>query len=214
MYLSLAASCFCDTVRVEATSAGAIAASMNVRELSIQGLLLITPSKFADDRGFVSEVYNSRELAQYIGEIVFVQDNHALSKRAGTVRGLHFQAPPHAQGKLVRVVQGRAYDVAVDIRRGSPTFGRHVAVELSPANWGQLWIPAGFAHGFCTLEDDTEVAYKLTGHYSPEHDKGIFWNDPALGIEWPVIENEAILSRKDLAQGELADLPAYFSFCQ
>lgn len=183
---------------------------MKVVELSVGGPLLITPSKFVDDRGFVSETYNARNLESHIGRVVFVQDNHSLSRAAGTVRGLHFQAPPCAQGKLVRVVKGRAYDVAVDIRRGSPTFGRHVGVELSAENWAQLWVPVGFAHGFCTLEEDTEVEYKLTDHFSPEHERGIAWNDPALAIQWPVAENKAIVSLKDLAQPLLVHLPAYF----
>ena len=185
---------------------------MNVVEFSISGPLLIEPPKFVDERGFVSETYNARALKQFIGDVSFVQDNHAFSKGGGTVRGLHFQRPPHAQGKLVRVVQGSIYDVVVDIRCGSPTFGRHLAVELSAANWAQLWIPVGFAHGFCTLEPDTEVIYKLTANFSPEHEQGVIWNDPALEIDWPVTASRAIVSHKDQAQPRLVDLPAYFDF--
>jgi len=187
---------------------------MDVVELALPGLLLIRPPKFSDERGFVSETYNAGILQKYIGDETFVQDNHVLSSRVGTVRGIHFQKPPFAQGKLVRVLRGRIYDVAVDVRHGSPSFGRHVGVELSAAAWTQLWIPVGFAHGFCTLEADTEVLYKLTTQFSPEHEQGILWNDPALDIDWPVDTRRAIVSPKDLAQRRFRDLPAYFSFGQ
>ena len=185
---------------------------LDVLKLSIGGPLLITPSKFVDERGFVSETYSARGLRPYIGNVSFVQDNHSLSDAIGTIRGLHFQIPPFAQGKLVRVVRGRAYDVAVDVRRGSPTFGNHVGVELTATNWSQLWVPAGFAHGFCTLEKNTEVVYKLTGYFSRPHERGIAWNDPALGIQWPMASNKLVVSSKDLAQPLLADLPSYFNF--
>lgn len=187
---------------------------MEVVELAIPGLLLIRPPKYSDKRGFVSETYNAGVLRQYIGDETFVQDNHALSSRVGTVRGMHFQKPPFAQGKLVRVLRGRVYDVAVDMRHGSPSFGRYIGVELNAADWTQLWIPVGFAHGFCTLEPDTEVLYKLTAHFSPAHEQGIVWNDPTLDIEWPVDAGSAIVSPKDLAQPRLSDLPAYFTFGQ
>jgi dTDP-4-dehydrorhamnose 3,5-epimerase len=185
-------------------------APMDVLELSIGGPLLITPPKFVDERGFVSETYSARRLEPHIGKVTFVQDNHSSSRAAGTVRGLHFQAPPCAQAKLVRVVQGRAYVVAVDVRHGSPTFGRHVAVELTAENWTQLWVPIGFAHGFCTLEENTEVVYKLTEYFSRAHDRGVAWNDPALGIQWPVAPEKAVVSSKDKAQRPLAELPVYF----
>ena len=185
---------------------------MEVLKLSIGGPLLITPSKFFDGRGFVSETYSARDLEPHIGNVSFVQDNHSLSGDIGTVRGLHYQIPPCTQGKLVRVVSGCAYDVAVDIRRGSPTFGRHVGVELTATNGSQLWIPGGFAHGFCTLEENTEVVYKLTEYFSPAHERGIAWNDPVVGIQWPVVSEEAVVSTKDMAQPLLADVPGYFSF--
>jgi dTDP-4-dehydrorhamnose 3,5-epimerase len=183
-------------------------------KLAIEGPVLLTPAKYADERGFVSETYSARRLEPHVGAIRFVQDNHTLSVAAGTLRGLHFQVPPAEQGKLVRVIRGAVYDVAVDIRSGSPTFGRHVAVELSAANWRQLWVPPGFAHGFCTLEPQTEIEYKLTDYYNPEHDRGIAWDDPALAIPWPALAGGPRLSTKDRAQPLLADLPSYFQWSQ
>ena len=137
-----------------------------------------------------------------------MQDNHSLSKPAGVVRGLHFQLPPFAQGKLVRVLRGAVFDVAVDLRPGSPTWGRHAATTLSADNWAQLWIPPGFAHGFATLEPDTEIAYKVTADHSAAHDRGLAWDDPALGIAWPVAPEAAVLSPKDRTHPRLADLAA------
>ena len=163
-------------------------------------------------RGFVSETFNRRELATVGIEFDGVQDNQSFSQRNVTVRGLHFQIPPAAQDKLVRVIRGAILDVAVDIRAGSPTYGQHVSAVLSAANWTQMWVPKGFAHGFYTLEPDTEVLYKTTGYYSPAHDKGLRWNDPALGIAWPVSAEAAILSAKDAAQPMLAELPGYFGY--
>jgi dTDP-4-dehydrorhamnose 3,5-epimerase len=166
---------------------------------------------FADPRGYFAETYNRQAFAAAgIGE-EFIQDNCSLSVEAGTVRGLHFQAAPFAQAKLVRIVRGRILDVAVDLRRSSPTYGRHVAVELSTENRLQLLIPVGFAHGFCTLEPNTEVHYKVTAHYSAAHDRGLAWNDPALEISWPVDAGRAILSLKDTGNPLLADLPVFFS---
>lgn len=173
---------------------------MQVQPLDIRDVKLMTPRKHADDRGFFSETYNAHALAGAGVDATFVQDNHSLSRRAGVVRGLHYQIAPREQGKLVRVTRGSIFDVAVDVRPASPTFGRHVSAVLSAENWAQLWIPAGFAHGFCTLEDDTEVQYKVTEYYAPECDRGILWNDPALGISWPVCAAEAILSDKDRRQ--------------
>lgn len=179
---------------------------MEIVPTEIPGVLVVQVSRFGDDRGFFSEVYRDT----WLPGLTFVQDNHSRSAAAGTVRGLHFQVPPFAQDKLVRVARGAVYDVAVDIRRASPTFGRHVGVVLSEGNWEQLFVPRGFAHGFCTLEPDTEVLYKVTAHYSPEHDRGIRWDDPGLGIEWPIDPAVAVLSDKDRAWPLLSELPEYF----
>ncbi len=183
---------------------------MLVEETAIPGVKIITPKKFGDHRGFFSETYNRRAAAEAGIHLEFIQDNHSRSAEAGTVRGLHFQSAPYAQDKLVRVPRGRILDVAVDLRRSSPTFGRHVAVELSADNWRQLLIPIGFAHGLCTLEPDTEVLYKVTNYYSPTHDHGLAFDDPALGIAWPIDPAEAILSDKDRRLPRLADSPLYF----
>ncbi len=183
---------------------------MNVTALSIPDVKLITPRRFADNRGFFSEVYNSRALAEAGIHIAFVQDNHSLSAEVGTIRGLHFQTPPHSQTKLVRVARGRILDVAVDLRRGSPTFGRHVTAELSAENWSQLLVPIGFAHGFCTLEPDTEVLYKVDAYYAPQNDAGVLWSDPDLGIPWPVTPDKALLSDKDARLPSLKDCKALF----
>jgi len=183
---------------------------LQVEPTAIPEVKVIKPARFGDARGFFSEVYNRDRFFKAGLEFDFVQDNHSWSAKAGTVRGLHFQSHPFAQDKLVRVIRGRILDVAVDIRRSSPTYGRHVAVELSAENWLQLLVPIGFAHGFCTLEPDTEVLYKVTGSYSAEHDRGIAWDDPDLAIDWPVQADAAILSEKDLRHPHLADLPAYF----
>jgi dTDP-4-dehydrorhamnose 3,5-epimerase len=185
---------------------------MQSEHLEIPDVKVLTPKRNGDHRGFFSEVYNKKTLAEAGIDITFVQDNHALSAEKGTVRGLHFQIPPFAQDKLVRVVRGSVFDVAVDLRRGSPTYGKHVSVVLSAEAWNQILVPIGFAHGLMTLEPDTEVLYKVSNYYSAEHDKGLLWNDPALGIEWPVAEDEAILSAKDKVQPRLADLPPYFQF--
>ena len=185
---------------------------MEVRSLAIPEVKLLVPRIFRDSRGFFSETYNARTLADAagIGES-FVQDNHSMSVEKGVVRGLHFQIPPMAQDKLVRVARGAILDVAVDIRWGSPTYGQHVAQILSAANWRQMWVPRGFAHGFCTLEPYTEVIYKTTAGYSPAHDKGLRWNDSALGIDWPVAEVDAILSDKDKTQPLLAEIQGTFT---
>lgn len=178
----------------------------------LDGVKLISPVRHGDNRGFFSEVYNKRALAEAGIDIAFVQDNHAFSAQAGTVRGLHFQTPPFAQDKLIRVVRGSILDVAVDIRVGSPTYGKHVSAVISAREWNQILVPAGFAHGLVTLEPDTEVLYKVSNSYSPEHDKGLLWNDPALGIDWPVAETEALLSDKDRRHPRLAELPGYFVY--
>ena len=177
---------------------------------SIEAPMLFETRRFADPRGVFSETYSRRDFAALGLAEEFVQDNWSLSERIGTVRGLHFQRRPHAQGKLVRALRGRILDVAVDIRRSSPTFGKHVSVELAAGDGRMLWVPAGFAHGFCTLEPNTEVAYKVTADYAPESDAGIAWDDPALGIDWPVAPEDALVSRKDALLPPLGDLPAVF----
>lgn len=176
----------------------------------IAGLILVEPKKFGDHRGFFSETYNRARLAAAGFDAEFIQDNHALSGEAGTLRGVHFQSPPFAQDKLVRVVRGRILDVAVDIRKGSPTFGDHAAVELSAENWRQLLVPAGFGHGYLTLEPGTEVIYKVTAPYAPDNDHGFLWSDPALGIDWGIAA--PILSDKDRALPVLAAIDSPFVF--
>jgi dTDP-4-dehydrorhamnose 3,5-epimerase len=184
--------------------------ALRVEPLSIPEVKLITPPIFRDARGFFSEIYNASALSSGGIDAKFVQDNQSLSRAKGVIRGLHYQVEPHAQGKLVRVVRGAIFDVAVDIRKGSPHYGQHVAVTLSAENWSQLWIPVGFAHGFCTLEPDTEVIYKVTDYYAPKSERGIAFDDPALGIAWPVASNEATLSEKDRNNPPLAELAEPF----
>ncbi len=179
---------------------------MKVEGLAIADVKLLTPAKHGDARGFFSETWNAKTFAGAGLSASFVQDNHAYSQPKGTLRGLHFQRDPMAQDKLVRVVRGAVFDVAVDIRPGSPTFGRHVSAVLSASNWAQLWVPKGFAHGYVTLEPDTEVIYKVTEFYSPQDDAGIIWNDPSLGIDWPVAADEVNLSRKDTKLPRLSEL--------
>ena len=180
---------------------------MLVEALEIPDVKLITPERFYDRRGFFSETYNRRRLSEIGIPTDFVQDNHSFSSPKWVVRGLHFQIKPHAQGKLVRVARGAIFDVALDIRGGSPTFGRHVSAILSAENWAQIWIPEGFAHGFCTLEPDTEVLYKTTAYYSPQWSRGIKWDDPALGIAWPADPDDVVLSDADRDFPGLAGLP-------
>lgn len=183
---------------------------MQVEQLAIPDVKLLVPRIHRDDRGFFSETYSAKGLAAAGIEETFVQDNHSLSVATGVVRGLHFQIPPRAQGKLVRVTRGSILDVAVDVRHGSATFGRHVTAVLSAENWRQLWVPPGFAHGFCTLEPNTEVQYKVTDYYAPECDRGILWADPSLGLKWPVEPDSAQLSEKDRRLPMLGSLPVYF----
>ncbi|MFN3447713.1 MAG: dTDP-4-dehydrorhamnose 3,5-epimerase [Roseococcus sp.] len=183
---------------------------MKITPLAIPDVLLIEPPRYGDARGFFSEVWKRSALAAAGLVVDFVQDNHSLSREAGVLRGLHFQRPPHAQGKLVRCTRGRVLDVAVDIREGSPSYGQHVAVELSAENWRQVWVPRGFAHGFLTLEPDCEVLYKVDAEYSREADGGIAWDDPALGIAWPLPPGGPILSDKDRAAPRLAEAAPIF----
>ena len=178
---------------------------LEIRRLDIPEVLLLKPSRHRDSRGFFSETYSKKAFTNAGIDLDFVQDNHALSVNVGTIRGLHFQSHPYAQDKLVRVLKGRILDVAVDVRRASPTFGQYVAAELSADDWNQILIPIGFAHGLCTLEPNTEVAYKVTNYYSAEHDRGIRWNDPQIGIDWPIDDDHTKLSEKDKALPFLND---------
>ncbi|MBR3853333.1 MAG: dTDP-4-dehydrorhamnose 3,5-epimerase [Tidjanibacter sp.] len=179
---------------------------MNVIRTDIEGVVVIEPQVFGDERGYFFESFNAeRFLAQTGLRVEFVQDNESSSKR-GVLRGLHFQREPYAQAKLVRVVQGRVIDVAVDIRPGSPTFGKYVATELSGENHRQMFIPKGFAHGYVVLEDNTVFQYKCDEYYHPEVEEGIAWNDPQIGIEWPLPEDEIILSDKDRKRRTLREL--------
>ncbi|HEV2499778.1 MAG TPA: dTDP-4-dehydrorhamnose 3,5-epimerase [Terriglobia bacterium] len=184
---------------------------MEVQSTALPDVKIVKPEKHGDRRGFFLETYHKRAFAEAGIHLDFVQDNHSLSAERGVVRGLHFQTAPYAQDKLVRVVRGSVFDVAVDLRKESPTFGKHVSVILSAADWNQLLVPVGFAHGFCTLEPETEVIYKVTAYYSPEHDKGLFWNDRDLAIPWPISPGEAILSEKDRRLPPLAELKDLFS---
>ena len=180
-------------------------ACMIVEKTAIPDVLLLTPQRFLDGRGFFSETWNESRFAAAGIPGPFVQDNHARSADRGVVRGLHLQIAPNAQGKLIRVVRGSIWDVAVDIRPDSPTYGRHVGAVLSAENWRQLWVPAGLLHGYCTIEPDTEVIYKVTAPWDRHAERGVIWNDPALGIPWPISPAEAILSDKDRTLPRLAD---------
>lgn len=183
---------------------------MKITELAIPDVRLIEPTRHPDARGLFCETYNREQLAEAGLVTEFVQDNHSISQAAGTIRGLHFQAPPFAQDKLVRVIRGAIFDVAVDIRKASPSYGRHVSHTLSAGNWLQMFVPVGFAHGFCTLEPETEVIYKVSAPYAPEHDFGLFWDDPELGIDWPVKNSQAVLSDRDRVLPELGSIASPF----
>lgn len=187
---------------------------MQVIDTPFPEVKIIVPRRIDDGRGFFSEIWNARDFASAGINTTFVQDNHVRNPRKGTVRGLHYQIIPAAQAKLLRVTRGAIFDVAVDIRRGSPTFGRHAAVVLSTDNWYQLWIPVGFAHGYCTLDDDTEVQYKVTELYSPAHERGIAWHDPELMINWPVTAESALISERDRKNPRLARQLDLFEYTQ
>ena len=182
---------------------------MMIETTPLPDVFLVTPRRFGDARGFFAETWSRPRMAEAGIDIDFVQDNHSVSEAAGTVRGLHFQTPPHAQAKLVRCGRGRLFDVAVDIRRGSPTYGKSVGVELSFENGRQLYIPAGFAHGFMTLEPGTEIVYKCSDIYAPGAEGSVRWDDPDIGIDWP-LPGAPILSEKDAAAPLLADLDSPF----
>lgn len=185
---------------------------MQVEQLDIPEVLAITSLRHGDERGFFAETYNQRAFAEHGIATTFVQDNHSLSAHKGTIRGLHFQTPPHPQAKLVRVVRGAIYDVAIDIRRGSPTYGCHAGAELSAGNGKQLYVPAGFAHGFCTLADDTEVVYKVSDFYSRAHDAAILWDDPELAVPWPLHGLRAHVSQKDASAPRLVEIDNPFVY--
>jgi dTDP-4-dehydrorhamnose 3,5-epimerase len=183
---------------------------VKLEALAIPDIKLITPVRFSDPRGSFCETWNQGRFAEAGIAGPFIQDNHAMSTEAGVLRGLHCQIGPNAQGKLVRCVRGAIYDVAVDVRQGSPTFGRYVGVEISAENWRQIWVPPGFLHGYCTLSMETEVIYKVTGAYDRAAERGVIWNDPDIGIEWPVSAGRVILSEKDKGLPRLRDLPVLF----
>lgn len=179
-----------------------------VTPTAISDVLILEPKVFGDPRGFFYESYSQQDFHKATGlTVAFVQDNHSRSAK-GVLRGLHYQLPPHAQGKLVRCVRGAVFDVAVDIRKSSPTFGQWVGVELSEGNHRQFWIPPGFAHGFVALTDMADFLYKTTDYYAPLHDRGVAWNDPVIGIQWPDMGLQPSLSAKDQAARQLADVPA------
>jgi dTDP-4-dehydrorhamnose 3,5-epimerase len=183
---------------------------MHISDTALPGVKLIQPVRHGDARGYFSEVYREEAFAKHGIDVQFAQENQSLSAAVGVVRGLHFQVAPMAQAKLLRVVGGAILDVAVDIRRDSPTYGKHVAIVLSAAEGNQLYIPEGFAHGFCTLEPNSLVIYKVNRYWSPEHERGLLWNDPALGIDWRLGGKEPVLSEKDRHYPPLAELEAHF----
>jgi dTDP-4-dehydrorhamnose 3,5-epimerase len=184
---------------------------MEIQSLGLDGPMTIIPRKIEDERGYFSEIFRLDALGEQASSVQFVQENQSLSVRAGTIRGLHFQTKPAAQGKLVRCLAGRLFDVAVDLRSDSPTYGKWISVVLSPEENNQLWVPIGFAHGFCTLEPNSIISYRVTSYYSPENDKGVAWDDPDIAVEWPSLADPEALSGKDRRQPSLGELPAYFS---
>lgn len=187
---------------------------MEVLSSHFRDVKLLRPKRHADSRGFFSEAYSKRAYAEIGIDNEFIQDNHSLSRKRGVLRGLHFQVAPFAQAKLLRVLRGAVFDVVVDVRKKSPSYGQHVATVLSAEDWNQIFIPAGFAHGFCTLQAETEILYKVDHYYSPVHEGGIRWNDPALGIAWPISASEAELSEKDKTLPLLAELGHVFTFAE
>ena len=187
---------------------------MKLRQLAIPEVVEITPSRHGDDRGYFSETFRQDWFSANVADVDFVQENQSLSRSRGVVRGLHFQSAPSQQGKLVRCIGGAILDVAVDIRRGSPTFGKHVSATLTAAEGNQLWVPVGFLHGFCTLTADALVSYKVTAYYDPKSDRGVRWDDPDIAVDWPAFVDPALLSAKDRQQPALADLPTYFEYAE
>lgn len=185
---------------------------MKIEKLAIPEVILVTPPRFQDNRGFFSETYNAQRLKEAGINYAFVQDNQSLSVQKGVVRGLHCQLGPYEQGKLVRCTQGAIWDVAVDARTGSPTYGKWVAAELSEENWSQLWIPPGFLHGFCTLTDNVMVQYKCTNLYDKASERAVIWNCKEIGIEWPMNEKDAVLSEKDAQNPSFSAAKGWFSY--
>ena len=175
-------------------------------------LSLLAPARHGDHRGWFSETFHVDRFAAQIGDKKFVQDNQSFSQEVGTLRGLHFQLSPHAQAKLVRCLSGSIFDVAVDIRHGSPTYGKWIGVELSAENGKQLFIPEGFAHGFITLKPNTMIFYKVTDYYAPDCDRGLAWNDPTVAIDWPMQISNPVLSAKDMKQPSLAEFSSSFAY--
>lgn len=185
---------------------------MRIERFPVEDVLIVVPTKLGDHRGFFSETYRNDVLAAHGVQTTFVQDNHVYSAERGVLRGLHFQIPPRAQGKLVRCIRGAILDVVVDVRKESPTWSQHVSVELSAANWKQLWVPPGFAHGYVTLEENCEVIYKVTDYWAPDCERGIAWNDPDLGINWGFVESELILAERDQRFPPLSEVKDVFHF--
>ena len=183
---------------------------MDVEKTALDGVFILTPKRFGDDRGFFSEVWSRPAMARHGLDIDFVQDNHSFSAEVGTVRGLHYQAPPHAQDKLVRCGAGSVLDVAVDIRKNSPTYGKWVAVELSAENGKQLFVPKGFLHGFSTLQPNSELLYKCSDIYAPDCDGSVHWASKSLAIDWQVDSSNAVLSDKDAIAVDFADFDSPF----
>jgi dTDP-4-dehydrorhamnose 3,5-epimerase len=184
---------------------------MEFRNFSLEGPVEIIPRKIEDERGYFSEIFRQDEFTKQIGEHNFVQDNQSLSVQAGTIRGIHFQSPPLEQGKLVRCLMGKVFDVAVDLRHDSVSYGRWISTVLTPEANNHLWLPAGFGHAFCTLKPDSVIGYRVTNYYSPPNDLGVAWDDPVIAIDWPDIADPNTLSAKDQAQPALRNLPHYFS---
>jgi dTDP-4-dehydrorhamnose 3,5-epimerase len=183
---------------------------VKVEAFEVEGVKLITPPRFHDVRGFFSETWKQEHFAAAGIPGPFIQDNHAVSTGTGVLRGLHCQIGPNAQGKLVRCTRGAIYDVAVDVRQGSKTYGQYVGAEISAENWIQIWVPVGFLHAYCTLTEETEVIYKVTGAYDKTAERGVIWNDPDLRIDWPIAADQVILSDKDKVLPRLRDLPPLF----
>lgn len=181
-----------------------------IERLAIPDVWVYTPRRFEDERGWFAETFNVKALDEALGGVTFVQDNHSMSRHAGTMRGMHLQTPPKAQDKLVRAVRGSVLDVAIDIRKDSPTYGKWVSAVLSAENGAQIFVPKGFAHGFLTLEPDTEVVYKVSDYYSREHERGVVWNDPAIAIDWPFRDEEMTIVDRDRQFPVLAALEHYF----